>query len=568
MKGRVGKCILALLLVVPILLSSACSKHKQTALEKIEKSKAFSYKNIERVLELNDFTSIDDYEDLNSDQNQHLLREGVYFYQGDVLCLNIVCPDYTVSGGYLPNKFSLGSEYENKVSKTRKELEKHQDDVNSAIEAIDDEMGVTRENKTPTSETSVLTSEELFSDFVYNIALQVGAKNGDTVDIFGEGETMCGFTICEAGRVACYKNGDDIFYISVKGDIDKAITIFEKLIDDLGLPQPYIGTSEIVKKAYEIKAFAFDGNPINVNKEFEVVSADENGSYVGGNVISAWSEGGHTKVYFNENYPLIEVKQKEQNVENILVLGISSRGTDHVNCFADSIMILTIDERQNSTKLTSLMSCAGVEIEGRSSIDMLRNAYAYGGIGLLINTINRDFGLDMQRFIMFDFNSAASVIDLLGGVKVNVQLPDIEEINTNINEINQLTGRESKLLTSEGEQLLDGNQVVAWMRMGCQDYKFDRTPRQRKVARDILSELADITEIERHALVSDSQGMFETNMNSDDMRRVVDLLATQGNQIDEYCVPEETLYTIQENPWIMIIDMEAQQDKLREFIWG
>ena len=44
-----------------------------------------------------------------------------------------------------------------------------------------------------------------------------------------------------------------------------------------------------------------------------------------GNTQSAWIEGGHTRVYVDPDFPIKKVRQKDKNVENILVFGIDSR---------------------------------------------------------------------------------------------------------------------------------------------------------------------------------------------------------------------------------------------------
>ena len=56
-----------------------------------------------------------------------------------------------------------------------------------------------------------------------------------------------------------------------------------------------------------------------------------------------------------------------------------------------------------------------------SRLNKLNSAYHYGGVGMMINTINVTFGLDIQRFVMFDFGSAAEIIDLCGGVDIEIE---------------------------------------------------------------------------------------------------------------------------------------------------
>src|ERR1035437_7201780 len=57
-----------------------------------------------------------------------------------------------------------------------------------------------------------------------------------------------------------------------------------------------------------------------------------------GNTTSSWSQGGHTKVFVDSDFPIKKVTQKDPNVENILVFGVDSRGTDDVDCRADAII--------------------------------------------------------------------------------------------------------------------------------------------------------------------------------------------------------------------------------------
>ena len=74
--------------------------------------------------------------------------------------------------------------------------------------------------------------------------------------------------------------------------------------------------------------------------------------------------------------------------------------------------------------------------------------------------------------------------------------------------------------------------------------------------------------LEQMALVEDSTGMFETNMQTLDLARVgLDGMGGAHN-IEEYRVPEDNLYTVQDNPWMMIVDMDTQVERLHDFIWG
>lgn len=288
-----------------------------------------------------------------------------------------------------------------------------------------------------------------------------------------------------------------------------------------------------------------------------------------GDVVSSWKDGGHTRVYVNEKYPIKKVAQKDSKVENILVFGVDSRGTDDVHCRADAILIVTVDERHDCLKMISLMRDTGVKIEGRSNTDKLTHAYAYGGVGLLINTINENFGLDIQRFVMLDFGSSSDVVDLVGGIDIDVTAGEVRYANKNIDEECKLLGLdpESNHLSHAGKQTLNGVQATSWARIRYLDSDFVRSSRQRTLALALMNKVANYGRLEQAALIEDSAGMFETNMNAMDMMRIALSASDVLGDVKEYRAPSDGMYYVQEDPWIMIVEWDRQLEDLHRFIW-
>ena len=319
--------------------------------------------------------------------------------------------------------------------------------------------------------------------------------------------------------------------------------------------------------------FTYVVTPIVSEKEYETLDLTSDSSLNGGDVDSSWADGGHTRVYVDPAHPIIEVKQKDKNVENILVFGVDSRGSNDYQCRSDAMMIVSINKKENTVKLVSLMRDTGVYIGDTketqsSSLDKLTHAYAYGGVGLMINTININFDLDIQRFVMLDFGSAADVIDLCGGVEIDVSPEEVKYANYAITEMNELVDNPAPLLTSGGVQTLSGVQAIGWSRIRYLDSDFVRTSRQRTVAMALISKVSGMNYLSQMALVEDSTGMFETNMQTMDIARVGLNGIGGADNISEYRLPEDNLYTVQSNPWMMIVDMDQQVPKLHEFIWG
>lgn len=284
---------------------------------------------------------------------------------------------------------------------------------------------------------------------------------------------------------------------------------------------------------------------------------------------AAWDEGSQTSVFVDPDHPIIKVKQKDPMVETVLVFGIDSRSSSEVVARADSLILLTIDRRHHALKLTSIMRDTQVKIKGRSLPDKINAAYAYGGAGLLINTINENFNLDIQRFAMFDFWSAANLIDAAGGVRINVTKAEIPYLNKNLREQNKLVpkSRQSPAITKAGRQLLDGRQAIAWARIRKLDSDYNRAGRQRTVMMAMIAKLRSGNILAMLRMAGQGLRHIETSLTSLDLIRLGSSAAPLTRDILQYRVPEEGLYTVIENPWSMVVNFKKQNSALQYFIW-
>ncbi len=318
--------------------------------------------------------------------------------------------------------------------------------------------------------------------------------------------------------------------------------------------------------------FGYVMTPIVTEEEYDTLEAVD-GSFTGGDVTSSWADGGHTRVYVDPNHPIIKVDQIDPDVENILVFGVDSRGTNDYVCRSDAMIVVSTNKKENTVKLISLMRDTGVYIgdtdeTASSTPDKLTHAYAYGGVGLMINTINRNFGLDIQRFVMLDFNSSADIIDLCGGVTIDVTADEVKYANNCIAEESSLLGIDPPFITSGGTQTLSGVQAIGWSRIRYLDSDFVRTSRQRTVASALISTCSQMSRIDQLAMVEDSAGMFETNMQQLDLARVGFNGVGGAGNLTEYRVPADGMYTVQSDPWMMLVDWDQQLPELHAFIWG
>ncbi|MBC6002391.1 MAG: LCP family protein [Paeniclostridium sordellii] len=185
--------------------------------------------------------------------------------------------------------------------------------------------------------------------------------------------------------------------------------------------------------------------------------------------------------------------KKNKGVSNILLIGSDSKNFDNVGR-SDAMMILTIDDKNKSIKLTSLVRDTLVNIPGHG-YEKLTHAYAYGGAKLLLDTIEQNFKISIKDYAAVNFNSFIDLVDVLGGVEVNVKEKEIDHLNDVIvNSFNTSNkeAEEPQFIRSDGKQLLNGYQALAYARIRKVDSIYERDTRQREVLKSIADKLVEL----------------------------------------------------------------------------
>lgn len=191
----------------------------------------------------------------------------------------------------------------------------------------------------------------------------------------------------------------------------------------------------------------------------------------------------HGKLNYHEVESAKKEPFKEDGVKNILLIGNDSRTEDETGR-SDAMILVSISSKTNSIHMTSLLRDIYVDIPGHDG-NRLNAAYAYGGPELLMETIEENFDIEVNRYMLVNFQAFANLVDAVGGVDLEVTNEEVQLINGYLVEYNQLEGRAEGtdyLDTSlSGEIHLNGPQALAYCRNRYIGSDFARTERQRNV---------------------------------------------------------------------------------------
>ena len=191
----------------------------------------------------------------------------------------------------------------------------------------------------------------------------------------------------------------------------------------------------------------------------------------------------------NENLP--------DNVVNILLIGIDSRSEslDESNQHGDVQIIVSINKDTGEIKLTSILRDLYVTIPGYKSKNRINVAYQRGGGELAMRTINHNFEMNIEHYVVINFFGLASIIDSLGGMDIELTKQEAGAINAYIKKHPPVYDNQDDdyvrvpLEKKNGVQHLDGIQAVMYARLRSIDNDFARSARQRNLLELLLKKV-------------------------------------------------------------------------------
>lgn len=262
-------------------------------------------------------------------------------------------------------------------------------------------------------------------------------------------------------------------------------------------------------------------------------------------------------------------------IKNIILFGVDSEeGNDSGR--SDAMLLLTIDPIHNKIKVTSFMRDCRVFIPSYNYKDKLTHAYAYGGPELAIRTLNENFGLNIDDFVTVDFSTLPKVIDLIGGVDIDVTEDDLETTNNVITSSNYELKKDVQLINNAGIQTLTGGQVLAYARnRSSNSGDFDRTERQRKVL-DALFKSALSTSITKYpSILNTIMPYITTSMSTKDiLSTAYNVVNIGGGNLEQSRFPTDanSWGDYAEDPfgtelWYLFFDEDETKKEVQDYIF-
>lgn len=264
-------------------------------------------------------------------------------------------------------------------------------------------------------------------------------------------------------------------------------------------------------------------------------------------------------------------KLSDKSVVNILLIGsdASTKDPNRANSAdrgnTDVMMLASIDTKNETIKLVSFMRDSYTYMDQFDRYAKLNAACANGGPAYLVETIENDYKIEIDGYVLVDFDSFVQVIDILGGVRVNV--PGYVA--------NHLTNKKNGTFPS-GSAILNGEQALRYCRVRYSDADGDvsRTARQREVINAIINKCKGASLGEINAIADVILANVRTNISQKTILKYA-AKAVSDNwanyTLSELTMPDKytrATYMSASTAWIWIVDYPLAAQTTQLFLYG
>lgn len=251
----------------------------------------------------------------------------------------------------------------------------------------------------------------------------------------------------------------------------------------------------------------------------------------------------------------------DKKVRNILFIGSDAReGLGGQR--SDTMILFSIDNNNHQIKLTSFLRDSYVYIPSKGYNTKLNAAFNYGGAQLLLDTIEYNFGVKIDEYVMVDYEAFIELVDLLGGITIHdVTAAEAKYMREEVN---------SKKF-QEGTNHIGGRAAMWYCRIRYLDNDFRRTERQRKVLTAIIDKATKTNPLTLIEIVKEILPNISTNIDRNSLLKLgVGALFYMHYDILQQQVPADGTWSNARINGQAVLKMDFDKNKtiIKEFIYG
>ena len=203
--------------------------------------------------------------------------------------------------------------------------------------------------------------------------------------------------------------------------------------------------------------------------------------------------------------------------DTYVIFGVDSRKQKELLQYTmgDVCILVSVNKENGSVRLVSVYRDFCVEGEN-SYFFKLTSAYAKYGAAETVAILNRNLDLEISDYVVVGWTALADIVDIMGGLDINMSREEAEQVNNYIDEVRQATGRPEGtkgVAVREGTQHLNGVSVVSYSRIRYYvGNDIERTRRQRYVMGQLLDKVKSMNVAQMLEVVNSLRSNMKTTL--------------------------------------------------------
>lgn len=225
-----------------------------------------------------------------------------------------------------------------------------------------------------------------------------------------------------------------------------------------------------------------------------------------------WFLQGHVEKKLEQTYKPIEGREpvavstsnKKQDPFAVLLLGIDQRGKEIGR--SDTMIYTVVRPNDGDMLMVSIPRDMYVEIVGRNKQDKITHAYAFGGAGMSMDTVEKFLDAPIQYYATINFEGFRQVIDKLGGIKLPLEKDMVNKDPDH-----------EKFVIKAGQDIYNGQDALNYVRYR-EDSDINRTERHQIFLSLLMDKAKQMNQWSKIPDLIDIMGEnFSTNMRPDQL---------------------------------------------------
>jgi LCP family protein required for cell wall assembly len=213
-----------------------------------------------------------------------------------------------------------------------------------------------------------------------------------------------------------------------------------------------------------------------------------------------------------------QVNVEKKQPFSILLLGVDHRKNDVGR--SDSLILLTVNPTNHTTKMVSIPRDTRTEIVGKGKVDKINHAYAFGGVQMTVNTVENFLNVPIDYYLEVNMEGFRDIVNAVNGVDV----------------YNDYDFTYEGVHFKKGSLHLSGTDALKFSRMRKLDPRgdFGRQLRQRQVIEAVIKKGANFSTLSNYKEVLLAiQKNVTTNLKINDMISMQKDYREAATKVDE-----------------------------------